>query len=190
MDSGVYKILLGNGHVYYGSARNLASRKKQHFNQLKRRGHGNPRVQSCWNKYGIFEFVVLERCSDFIVAEQAYLDMFFADPECVNVLSTAGNTTGYKHTPSTIKKMSEKAKLRAPMSAETRRKMSESKKGIPKSPEHRRKLAESNRGKHQLSPAHRKAVSDANRRRVFTPEMRAKLSAAMIKRNAKYRLVA
>ena len=159
--SGIYRIELGNEHFYIGSAVDLDRRKREHCREMKRGVHPNKIVQHCWNKYGVFEFTVLEECvkDGLIVREQFYLDQHCDNPKNVNLVSTAGSTLGYKH------------------SAETCAKMSASKKGVPKSAETRAKISAAKKG-HKHSAESRAKMSAANKGRILSAETCAKISAA------------
>ena len=123
--SGIYRIELGNGHFYIGSAIDIDKRKRDHRREMKRGIHPNRIVQHCWNKYGVFEFTVLEECvkDGLIVREQFYLDQHCDNPKNVNLVSTAGSTLGYKHSAETRARMSA-AQMGRVQSDETRTKMS------------------------------------------------------------------
>lgn len=59
----VYRIVCSvNGKCYVGQTRHSKNRKLQHFRKLKKNEHGNPHLQSAYNKYGAsaFYFEVLE----------------------------------------------------------------------------------------------------------------------------------
>ena len=158
--SGIYRIELGNGHFYIGSAIDIDKRKRDHRNDLKRGAHCNKRVQHCWNKYGVFEFTVLEECvkDGLIVREQFYLDQHCDNPKNVNLVSTAGSNLGHKH------------------SVETRAKMSAAKKGVPKSAETRANMSVA---KQNVSDETRAKISAAAKNRLpISDETRAKMSAA------------
>ena len=74
----------------------------------------------------------------------------------------------------------EHRKLHMHMSEETRRKISEAKKGRTFSEEHRRKISEAIKGKH-LSAEHRRKISESNKgkkRAPFSEETRRKMSEA------------
>ena len=79
MNSGIYRIDLGNGWFYIGSAVNLSRREAVHRSTLNHGKHSNIKVQRCWNKYRVFVFNVLEICekSELISREQFYLDKYF-----------------------------------------------------------------------------------------------------------------
>jgi len=86
--SGIYRIDLGNGWFYIGSAQNLERRKRQHRSALDRKDHFNRVMQRCWNKYGIFEFVILQKCAtdELVIYEQTHLDKHFDNPRNVTLL--------------------------------------------------------------------------------------------------------
>lgn len=143
--TGIYYILNTlNGKFYIGSTSwigNFPSRMGFrhrwgcHINDLKANRHESRHLQNAWNKYGeenfdfcIAEFVEPERC---IEVEQMYLDLFpKGDREDVyNICFIAGSSLGCKRSEESRRKMSE-AKKGTKASDETRLKMSESAKGI------------------------------------------------------------
>ena len=176
--SGVYRIDFGNGYFYIGSSVDTAIRKGKHRNDLKHGKHRNRIVQHCWNKYGVFEFTVLEECvkDDLIVREQFYLDQHCDNPKNVNLSPTAGSCLGYKHSAESRAKMSAANKGRK-HSAESRAKMSAANKGVPKSAEHRAKISAAKKGV-PVSAEHCAKISAANKGVPMSAEHYAKLSAA------------
>lgn len=162
-DSGIYRINLGNGYFYIGSAVFLERRKKNHIQKLRKKQHRNSIMQKCWEKYGIFEFIVLETCSkdDLLKREQELLDKHFDDEKNVNIARSASAPfTGRKH------------------SNEAKKKISAFHKGKVVSPEHRRSLSESRIGK-PLLPHHKEKVIATNKNRVWSEETRQKLSKSL-----------
>jgi hypothetical protein len=107
MDCGVYKITnMANGKFYIGSSKNLAERKRQHFNQLRNGTHINKHLQHAFDKYGErnFKFEVLEYVIDsraLLQREQFYIDSLDACNSSVgyNLSEKATNCvmTGEKH---------------------------------------------------------------------------------------------
>jgi group I intron endonuclease len=171
MNSGIYRIDLGNGWFYIGSSADLITRKNQHYRELKCKIHGNRKMQNCWNKYGIFSFTVLQECeiSKLLSLEQLQIDKHFNDKKNVNLTPTAGSPLGYVHTAETRANMSitrkgrrhsseTRAKISASQkgrkgripSASTRLKISAAGKGRVQSIETRKKISESNKLRHQL----------------------------------------
>jgi group I intron endonuclease len=125
MASGIYRIDLGNGNFYIGSAANFTKRKSKHRNELKHKIHRNTRMQNCWNKYQIFKFIILEECAknDLIVREQFYIDQNRDNPKMTNICLVAGSSLGRIASIETRTKMSAAAKNKV-VSAETRAKLS------------------------------------------------------------------
>lgn len=164
--SGIYRIDLGNDWFYGGSSTNLDQRHRNHLRELRADRHNNQIMQGCFNKYGVFEFVIVGLCppSDILFLEQVWLDKNFLHPKCVNICRVAGNTAGYKHSIAALNKMSEHAKtspaaiahqtelhnarIGTVHSAATRRQMSAKKIGIPRSSATKAKIAKS----HKTSP--------------------------------------
>lgn len=124
--SGVYRILNKvNGRIYIGSAKEFKSRLTSHLSSLRRGTHHNKFLQNDFNKCSeeAFVFEVLEVVSGSSdnrkQTEQVYLDENFlrGNDLCYNAIKTS---TVYEY----------KAKRKTP-SDETRKKISESRKGIP-----------------------------------------------------------
>jgi group I intron endonuclease len=163
--AGIYRIELGNGHFYVGSSSDLANRERQHRNGLLRGNHGNPKMQNCWNKYKVFEFIVLDECGtdELLHREQLLIDAHINDPKNANLAPTAGSALGFVH------------------SAATRAKLSALRKGIPKSPEWRAKLSASQTGRKRgpFSPEWRANLAASQKGKGKTAEHRANLSAAL-----------
>ena len=180
--SGIYRIELGNGHFYIGSAIDIDKRKRDHRREMKRGIHPNRIVQHCWNKYGVFEFTVLEECvkDGLIVREQFYLDQHCDNPKNVNLVSIAGSQLGLVHSAETRAKISA-AKKGHKHSAESRAKMSAAKKGVPLSAETRAKLSAARKGVPKWAE-HCAKISAARKGVPLSAETRAKISAT-IRRN-------
>lgn len=144
--SGIYRIDLGNGNFYIGSAVSLRHRKSKHRGDLERKVHDNRIMQRCWNKYGIFKFMVLQECAidELIICEQTHLDKHFDNPKNVNLAPTAGSCLGVIRSTETRAKMSEAGKNR---SVEHRAKLSAASKGKFVSAEKRAKISASLIGK-------------------------------------------
>jgi len=161
ISSGVYHINLGNDYFYIGSAVNTKSREQNHRNTLLRNDHRNRFVQRCWNKYGVFQFTILEKCPvvNLIVCEQTYLDQYFDDPKNTNIHRIAGSPLGITR------------------SSKTREKISVARKGIQFSPEHCANISAALKGKTQLAESNEKR-SVALKGKKLSPEHRAKLLVA------------
>lgn len=129
--SGIYEIRNNlTKDTYIGSAVNLRKRKAQHFSKLNKGIHANKHIQSSFNKYNKenFTFQPLIYCdkSMLILYEQLLIDGI--KPQ-YNINPLAESRLGAKH------------------SIETKRKMSDSKKGQTIPTEQRVKISESEKGK-------------------------------------------
>jgi group I intron endonuclease len=162
VSSGIYRINLGNGNFYVGSSIDLHNRERQHRNALVRGNHRNIKMQSCWNKYQLFEFIVLAEChpDELLHQEQLLIDAHINDPKNANFAPIAGSGRGLVHT------------------AETRAKLSALRKGVPKSSEWRAKMSVIQTGKKRspFSPEWRAKLSESNKGKLRTPEQRANVS--------------
>ena len=120
MVAGVYKIVnKKNNKVYIGSSNDLQRRKYEHFNDLKNKNHVNKHLQSAYNKYGVdvFDFIILEFVPDLgnlQDREQYWMDYY----------NSYDDTFGYN-----ILQVAEGRRVGA-MSAETKKKISDSKKAL------------------------------------------------------------
>ena len=141
-NKGVYKILCkANGKFYVGSSVELDRRTFWHFHELRYNKHANKHLQSAFNKYAkeAFVFSVVEFLPDSTTLEEAlereqfYLDTLKPWDHKIgfNMLKTAGvpgSFRGHKHSPETLKLMSEQRKGK-PKSAKFKRTLSEMYKG-------------------------------------------------------------
>lgn len=168
--SGIYRIDLGNGYFYIGSAVDISRREREHRKQLERGRHHNRLVQNCWNKYGVFVFTVIEKCEiqQLLIKEQLMIDAHFSDLKNTNLAPTAGSCLGRVH------------------SADTRAKMSEWQIGKTHSAETRAKISFATKGKigHIPSLETRAKRSASLKGHVHSAETRAKMSAAWARRRA------
>lgn len=162
MRSGVYRIDLGNGWFYLGSAYDLREREGRHRRELGRGVHCNKIMQRAFDKYGAFKFVVLGRypIDVLLQREQELLDAHCGQQKCANIALLAGNPmAGLKHSDAA------RAKIRATHI------------GKKKSPEHRAKLSAYQTGKKASDDA-RANMSVAKKGHTVSPATRAKISAA------------
>lgn len=109
--AGVYQFInLLTGDSYIGSSTNLSRRFKQYYNYsfISSPNRGKSIIFSSILSYGYsnFSLIILEYCEikDTIDREQFYLDLI--KPK-MNILQTAGNSLGYKHTQESLEKMSD-----------------------------------------------------------------------------------
>lgn len=155
MTSCIYTIRhIESGRCYVGSTRSFARRRYQHERLLTRGKHHSPRLQRAWTKYGeaAFEFVVIEKCvvEELLEREQHWIDTL---DSCFNNAKVAGSRAGVKYTPEQSARLSAAMKGRV-VSAETRAKMSASQKlrspdtwaGRPHTDETKRLLSEIRKG--------------------------------------------
>jgi group I intron endonuclease len=110
MQSGIYKIThTESGRFYIGSAKNFKSRWNTHNQDLIKNKHHSRYLQAIYNKYGKDSIVyeVIENCevNELITREQYYLDTLMPD---LNMVKTAGNCLGHKHSEETKRKQSER----------------------------------------------------------------------------------
>ena len=167
----IYRILnLVNGKCYVGqTTRGLKRRRREHLSDFER-GKVTP-LYKAFKKYGVesFEWIVLCWCStgaELDVKEREYIEAFDSRRNGYNI-SNGGNS----HI----------------ITDETRRRMSEAKKGVPKSEETKRRMSEARSGsKHWLygktTPDTTRAKISAslkgNRNPMSNPLNRAKQKAA------------
>lgn len=183
--SGVYRIDLGGGWFYVGSACKLNQRERQHLNALRRGDHDNQIVQRAFNKYAEFVFTVLSRypVDEIIRQEQILLDAHRDDAKCANIAIVAANgMSGRKHSPESRAKMSASRKGRV-ISAEWRAALSAAGKGKKKPPrtlEQRTaaRLAQTGRIPSDATRAKMSATRKGRPMPPFTSEHRAAMSAA------------
>lgn len=178
LKSGVYRIDLGNGWFYVGSACDLKRREGQHRSDLERKKHRNRIVQNVFNKYGAFEFIVLGRhpIDEILRYEQELLDEHCPHDKCANIATTAGSRLGVKHSDSARAKMSAASKN---MSPTHRARLSAARMGKRHSDATRAKMRAATAGKR---PAVIARLDDVGRDSPFTDAHRAALSAARLGR--------
>ena len=142
--AGIYRITCtrpdGGTTFYYGQARCLRKRRNSHWCDLRAGRHANPRLQSCWDKYGPDSFsftTVIEmnrRAMDDLAQvfgdapldalENRYLSKWFSHPDCANMMSVARGTGS--HSMDALRRIGE-AQRGKDVSEETRRLQSDAK---------------------------------------------------------------
>ena len=130
---GIYRIQIGP-HYYLGQSADLKKRKREHLWYLKNGTHQNKYMQRVYIKYQDFSFKVMIECDEdqLDYLEQSALDVHCGTEGCMNISKYAeAPHRGLKHSEETRKKMSESRKgVKHPMygqhhSEETKRKMGE-----------------------------------------------------------------
>ena len=168
---GVYKIELNN-KIYIGSTvRPFKFRWQDHLNGLKGKNHCSTYLQNAYNKYGAstLKFSILEivkKKEDCISREQYYIDIL--KPQ-YNTCKIAGSSLGLIR------------------SEETRKRISESKKGIKHSEKHkenmRKAVSKALTGK-KYSEEHKRNISKAKKgKKINISEERRKQLSEQMKGN-------
>lgn len=159
MTSGIYEIVGPRSMRYVGQSSKVDRRLKEHRAALRKGAHDNPRLQHAWNKHGesAFSFVPLAfvPIEWLTEAEQAALDGVPIEHRYNMGACVDAPARGLKRSVETI------ARLKArPISDETRKRISDSRRG------------------HKLSEEHKLRISTTLKGRKFSDETRAKISAA------------
>lgn len=147
---GIYKIEYKNV-IYVGQSSDIGHRWKTHLSALRNNKHDNNRLQNVCNKYGIDNlfFSVIEFCKELELTtrEQFWVD-FYKEKDTYDVLNVGkfvdSPIRGSKH------------------SKDTKRRISNSKKGKGLSEKHKRNIGKGNKGK-ELSKETRRKLSEANK---------------------------
>jgi group I intron endonuclease len=149
--SGVYAIRnTTDGRAYVGSAANIRTRWNTHRCELRLGKHRNSRLSAAWSLFGeaafAFEILELAAPADLKSREQFWLDHFIAGDAAYNWQPVAYSASGQPISEETKRKLSAIARVRPPVSDQTRAKMSKTRKGRKASPEGVAKRAEAHRG--------------------------------------------
>lgn len=164
IESGIYAIRnTNNNKLYIGSSIELSKRIRSHINMLKNGTHHSPHLQYAWDNDGskAFSLLILELVEDeskLIEREQYWLDFYKSyDDNCgYNISPTAGNTLGVKIRDESKRKMSQVRKGRR-FTEEHRRKISIALKGKKKKPEAIEKMRMALTGR-KLSEEHKQKI--------------------------------
>jgi group I intron endonuclease len=134
-EGGIYCIRHTDGRSYVGSAVSFTRRWYSHRRELNRGTHHSKKLQHAWTKYGseAFSFIILEAVEDranLLVREQFWIDhLKSASRSGLNMCPNSRSQLGMRHSEDAKRRIGEKG-LGRKMSAESRRKLSDSKKGI------------------------------------------------------------
>lgn len=172
--SGIYQIRNKvNNKIYIGSSFRFGNRKSQHFQNLEKNIHSNTKLQNSVNKYGLenFIFELLEICSkdNLIQREQYWLDLLqpFAE-KGYNILKIAKNSSGFKHSEETKRKISE-IQIGKKVSQETKDLLLSYSKERKVSEETREKLRNKHLGK-KLSEETKEKIKFARKNQIMSKE--------------------
>jgi len=168
---GVYCILnTVNGKRYIGSTvDSFGKRWRWHRASLDKGTHHSVILQNAWNKYGAAAFevsilLVTDRASA-IDEEQRFIDMYQSSDRKhgYNVLPNARSRIGHFHSAESRKKMSDSKRgiLKGPMSSDQKKKIGDANRGRVMTEDQRRKSGMAKRGK-PLSPEHKEKLRIAH----------------------------
>lgn len=165
MTSAIYAIVNNvTRDMYVGSAVAVNRRWSAHRRDLVKQCHYNTRLQRAYDKYGasafdweIVQFV--DNKAELITREQFWMDFF---KPVYNGRPTANSPLGTKH------------------SAETRAKMSAAAKKKVFTEEHKQNISKAKKGICTISEEQKKRLSVLNTGKVYSAEVRAKISASLL----------
>ena len=170
---GIYLIFNSVTRKYYVGSSSTTSgvegRWKRHKTLLNLGMHHSKKLQRAWNKYphSVWQWILHEPFPystpiKFILErEQFWIDFYNSARDGYNASPTAGNSSGFRHTKETKKKLSNARKGKGhPHTQESRDKISQANKGrpsmmvgIPKSKGTRKKISSALKGrKHSWHP--------------------------------------
>jgi group I intron endonuclease len=119
---GIYEIRnVANGKIYIGSSLNIEGRWATHIWSLRNNKHSNPHLQSAWNKYGemSFQHSIVEECppEQLAATEERWMQKY----------DSANREQGYN-----IERIVQQKRV---ITAETRKRIGDAKRGIKSTPE-------------------------------------------------------
>ena len=180
--SGIYRINLGNDWFYIGSSQDLENRGRRHLADLIAQRHRNSKMQAVYNKYEVYEFLVLSEClvKELLSNEQVLLDAHFTDGKCANLAPTTGSTLGRVVTPEARENMTTARRARGPLTAVALANMSAGQQN--RSAETRAKAGAVRRGKKRSAESRARMSASWKLRGPVSVETRARMSAAQQRR--------
>ncbi len=181
MNCGIYCLTFPNGKFYIGSSCVIKKRTRIHECELESGRHKNGRLQKAYNKYKLMEKKTLLVCSrdELKFYEQLIIDGLKPP------LNISRNAYRPEMTPEVCAKIAEAARGRL-VSDETRRKMSQSRKGRKLSDELKARLSALAQGR-KNSTETREKMSQAKKGKKLSEAHRAARSDIQIKKWAKWR---
>lgn len=136
---GIYSIVNNiNGYTYIGQTRQSFHRRYLHHRWKLRSGtHDNQHLQNAWNLYGedAFSFIVIEVVDNIDLIDDfeiKYIDIYRDMNLCYNIIDGGGGRSGVHLTEEHKRKIGDKNRINMlgrKASEETKRKMSECRKG-------------------------------------------------------------
>jgi len=174
--SGIYGIVnLINRKILIGSSTNILRRWHQHRWDARKGIHPNDYFQKSWTKYGeeSFEFRILEDCSvSYLLPREDYWITFHnsKNRDCGFNLQDASIVV---HSDETRRKISE-IKKGTVITTEVRKKMSDAHKGIYPSKETRIKMGIAQKGR-ICSEETRRKIGAKHKGKIVTEEVRNKI---------------
>ena len=165
MTTAIYAIVNNvTRDMYVGSSVGVNRRWSAHRNLLTKKCHYNSRLQRAYDKYGsgAFDWEIIQFVDDktqLLAREQFWMN-FFAP--VYNGRPVANSPLGTKH------------------SAETRAKMSAAAKKKVFTEKHKQNISKAKKGICTTSDAQKKSLSELGKSRIFSAEVRAKISASGI----------
>lgn len=205
METGYIYLLINkiNGKRYIGFTTDLEARKSNHINRANAGTHKNILISNAIKKYGwdAFDYIVIDSHPDAEYAknvlEPKYIkeyDTYFENKKGYNMTYGGEGTLGYKRTEEEKRRMSEQRKgKKKNLTEEQRKKISENTSGENNpnygkthSKETRKKISEGiklayKEGRIKIKPKskeHIEKLVQASKNRVYTPELRKKISDA------------
>ena len=85
--------------IYIGQSRDLYTRIRRHFSELKKIGHTNEKLQNAYNKYGKPAVYIVQECveSELEKLERLYISEFDSVNNGLNKTKGSGSVSGVEH---------------------------------------------------------------------------------------------